>query len=83
MGGRILDRSSKRFVDGYVQTRSTTAFVLPVGHSGFMRQFSNPINFEGVDAAYFRSTPNSIGSVLGESISSISSIEYWDIKVRE
>jgi hypothetical protein len=22
-------------VDGYVQTRSTTAFVLPVGHSGF------------------------------------------------
>jgi hypothetical protein len=47
-----------------VQTRSTTAFVLPVGHSGFMRNSSNPINFEGVDAA-FRSTPNSIGSVLG------------------
>jgi hypothetical protein len=81
-GASWIGASTKRFVDGYVQTRSTTAFVLPVGHSGFMRQQVTPSTSEGVDAG-FRSTPNSIGSVLGESISSISSIEYWDIKVRE
>jgi hypothetical protein len=38
-GASWIGASTKRFVDGYVQTRSTTAFVLPVGHSGFMRQF--------------------------------------------
>jgi hypothetical protein len=70
-----------RFVDGYVQTHSATTFVLPVGQSGIYAPIQViPSTSEGVDAAYFRSTPNSIGSVLGESISSISSIEYWDIK---
>jgi hypothetical protein len=80
-GWRILDRAStKRFVDGYVQTAvpqpSFYQYILVLCAN------SSNLNFEGVDAAYFRSTPNSIGSVL-ESISSISSIEYWDIKVRE
>jgi hypothetical protein len=82
-GASWIGASTKRFVDGYVQTRSTTAFVLPVDILVFMRHQVTPSTSEGVDAAYFRSTPNSIGSVLGESISSISSIEYWDIKVRE
>jgi hypothetical protein len=80
-GASWIGATTMRYVDGYVQTRSTTAFVLPVGHSGFYAPIQvTPSTSEGVDAAYFRSTPNSIGSVLGESISSISSIEYWDIK---
>jgi hypothetical protein len=38
-GASWIGASTKRFVDGYVQTRSTTAFVLPVGHSGFYAPF--------------------------------------------
>jgi hypothetical protein len=41
-GASWIGASTKRFVDGYVQTRSTTAFVLPVGHSVFMRQQVTP-----------------------------------------
>lgn len=73
--------SDLHFVDGYVQTESNTAFILPIGQSGIYAPIQViPSTSEGVDAAYFRSTPNSIGSVLEESISSISSVEYWDIK---
>jgi hypothetical protein len=82
-GASWIGASTTRFVDGYVQTHSATTFVLPVGQSGVYAPIQViPSTSEGVEAAYFRSTPNSIGSVLGESISSISSIEYWDIKSR-
>ncbi|TDD95899.1 hypothetical protein [Flavobacterium cellulosilyticum] len=68
------------FVDGYVETQSNTAFILPIGQAGIYAPIQViPSNFEGVGAAYFRSSLNSIGSVLEESISSISSVEYWDI----
>jgi hypothetical protein len=80
-GSSWIGATNEQFVDGYVQTHSATSFVLPLGQSGVYAPIQViPSNYDGVDAAYFRSTPNSIGSVLGESISSISSIEYWDIK---
>jgi hypothetical protein len=73
--------SDTHYVDGYVQTLSKKAFILPIGQSGFYAPIQViPSSSDGVDAAYFRSAPNSIGSVLDKSVSSISSVEYWDIK---
>lgn len=68
------------FVDGYAKTYSTSAFILPVGQSGVYAPVQiTPSTPNGVDAAYFRLNPSSIGSVVDESISSISSLEFWDI----
>jgi hypothetical protein len=76
----LLGASDTNFVDGYVRTHSTKAFILPVGQSGIYAPIEvTPSTSEGVDAAYFRSPANSIGTVFEESISSISSVEYWDI----
>jgi hypothetical protein len=69
------------FVDGYAQTHSNTPFILPIGQTGFYAPIQViPSTTDGVDAAYFRSAPNTIGGILDASISSISSVEYWDIK---
>jgi hypothetical protein len=68
------------FVDGYVQTHSNAAFVLPVGQSGVYAPIQVTTSNSGsVDAAYFRLPANAIGTVFDESISAISSVEYWDI----
>ncbi len=68
------------FVDGYVQTHSNAAFVLPVGQSGVYAPIQvTTSNSGGVDAAYFRSPANAISTVFDESISAISAVEYWDI----
>lgn len=69
------------FVDGYAQTESNTAFILPIGQSGVFAPIQVIASSEdGVAAAYFRAAPTAMGSVLDTSISSISSVEYWDIK---
>ena len=69
------------FVDGYAQTHSNAPFILPIGQTGVYAPIKViPSTNDGVDAAYFRSSPNTIGGILDASISSISSIEYWDIK---
>jgi hypothetical protein len=69
------------FVDGYAKTESNDYFILPIGHSGVYAPIQViPSNSEGVNAAYFRKTPRSIGTQLSESISSISSVEYWNIE---
>jgi hypothetical protein len=71
----------EHFVDGYAKTESNSAFILPIGQSGIYAPIQViPSNSEGVNAAYFRSPPNSIGSTLDELISSISSVEYWNIE---
>jgi hypothetical protein len=66
--------SDIHFIDGYAQTYRTTAFILPVVQSGFYAPVSRtPSTSKGVNATYFRLIPSSIGSVVDESISSISS----------
>lgn len=71
----------EHFVDGYAKTESNSAFILPIGQSGIYAPIQVlPSNSEGVNAAYFRSPPSSIGSTLDELISSISSVEYWNIE---
>ncbi|TLP80295.1 hypothetical protein [Maribacter sp. ACAM166] len=72
--------SDIHFLDGYGQTQSDEEFILPIGQSGIYAPIQViPSTSGGVDAAYFRSAPNSIGGALDGSISSISSVEYWDI----
>ncbi|MEH6771831.1 hypothetical protein [Maribacter arcticus] len=79
-GGSWSGASDIHFLDGYAQTHSDEAFVLPIGQSGIYAPIQvRPSTSGGVDAAYFRSAPNLIGGVLETSISSISSVEYWDI----
>jgi len=81
IGAWCSGANENAFVDGYAQTLSHEAFILPIGQSGIYAPIQIiPSNTGGVDAAYFRATPNSIGGALDTSISSISSVEYWDIK---
>lgn len=80
-GASCSGASDMHFVDGYAQTQSDKAFILPIGQSGVYAPIQViPSSTDGVDAAYFRTAPSAIGSVLEETISSMSSIEYWDIK---
>jgi len=79
-GSSWAGASMSSFVDGYVQTHSTSAFVLPVGQYDVYAPIQvTPSTSEGLDAAYFRTPPTSISSVIDESLSSLSSVEYWDI----
>jgi hypothetical protein len=72
--------SDNAYVDGYAQALSNTAFILPIGQAGIYAPAQvTPSTTGGVDAAYFRSDPNSIGGALDNSITAISSVEYWDI----
>lgn len=69
------------YVDGYAQTLSQKSFILPIGQSDFYAPIQvTPSNSDGVDAAYFRAAPSSVGILLDKSILSISSVEYWDIR---
>ncbi|MFV8464853.1 hypothetical protein [Flavobacterium sp. LB1P62] len=80
-GATWIGASDIHYIDGYAQTLNDTAFILPIGQSGFYAPIQViPLTSGGVDAAYFRSAPSTISTVLDASISSISSVEYWDIK---
>jgi hypothetical protein len=79
-GARWSGASDLHFIDGYAQTESNAAFILPIGQSGVYAPIQViPSSTDGVNAAYFRSEPNILGNVLEKSILSISSLEYWDI----
>jgi hypothetical protein len=73
--------SDTHYVDGYAQTLSKAAFILPIGQSGVYAPVQViPLKTDGVDAAYFARTTDSIGSVLDSSVVAVSTIEYWDIR---
>lgn len=80
-GSSWAGANKTHFVDGYVQTHSTAAFVLPLGQSGVYAPIQvTSSNSGGLDAAYFRSPANDIGTVFDEAIFAISPVEYWDIR---
>ncbi|MDD5150996.1 MAG: hypothetical protein PHC28_11070, partial [Flavobacterium sp.] len=73
--------SSSHFVDGYASTKGATAFVFPIGQSGVYAPAGViPSSSTGVDGAYFRANPNTIGTTLDANVKAISPIEYWDIR---
>ena len=66
------------FIDGYVRSYKTGAFVFPVGISSFYRPTTiNLQSSESVDVAYYNSTYSSL--VYGENVFQVSNKEYWDI----
>lgn len=76
-----LGANEMHFIDGYAQTLSKSAFILPIGQSGIyapVQVISS--SSDGVEAAYFRTSAKAIGSALNASLSSVSPVEYWDIK---
>lgn len=73
--------SDTHYIDGYAQTVSKAAFILPIGQDGFYAPVQIvPSRTDGVDAAYFRRAANTIGNILDKSVAAVSSVEYWDIK---
>ena len=79
--GTWTDASASHFIDGYVQTVQNTPFLFPIGQSGVYAPIEVvPTSISGVDAAYFREDPNTIGANFDSYIETISSLEYWDIQ---
>ncbi|TRX37102.1 T9SS sorting signal type C domain-containing protein [Flavobacterium restrictum] len=73
--------SNSHFVDGYVTTKGTAVFVLPIGQSSVYAPVQViPTTTDGVDGAYFRTNPTTIGATLDATLGGISTVEYWDIK---
>ena len=72
--------TNTNYLDGYVRTLGTTAFIMPIGQSGvYAPAIVVPTTSNGVDGAYYHANPSSIGAALNSAITTISAVEYWDI----
>jgi hypothetical protein len=79
--GTWIDASESHFVDGYVQTVQDLPFIFPIGQSGIYAPIEvDPTSSAGVDAAYYRENPKTIGVNLDGLLAEVSSLEYWDIQ---
>lgn len=73
--------SNIHYIDGYARFIGASAFTFPIGQSGvYAPARVVPTNSNGVDAAYYRNNPNIVGTTVDSGISSLSNIEYWDIR---
>ena len=84
-GASTSGASDSHYVDGYVRTLGNSAFVFPVGQSGVYAPVrvvpkTTATTTDGVDAAYYRANPTTIGAALGGTVTALSKIEYWDVK---
>ncbi len=71
---------NNHYVDGYVRTYGVNLFVAPVGDGGVLAPIAvTPSTSLGVDVSYSRSSPYSLGPILGNSVRAISSKEYWGV----
>lgn len=72
--------ANTNYLDGYVRTLGTTAFIMPIGQSGVYAPAKViPTTTDGVDGAYYSSNPSTIGAALNAAITTLSAVEYWDI----
>jgi hypothetical protein len=73
--------SNDHFVDGYVRYYGSSAFIAPVGDNSIYAPVALlPSGTAGVDAAYFRTNPSTLGSTVSADLLAISDLEYWKIK---
>jgi hypothetical protein len=80
-GATWAGASDSHYIDGYAGTWGNSSFVMPIGQSGVYAPVQViPSASTGVDAAYFRSNPATIGSALANTVGAVSTIEYWNIK---
>jgi len=76
-----IGASDTHFVDGYVQTLGDSPFFMPIGQYGIYAPVQvRPTIADGINAAYFRLDPATIGSAMSDSVFALSSLEYWDIQ---
>ena len=72
--------SETHFIDGYVKTATTAPFVFPIGQLGVYAPAKViPSTNLGVEAAYYKQNPSTIGTTLDASVIALSTNEYWDI----
>ena len=80
-GATTSGASSTHYLDGYGSTRSTAAFIFPVGQSGVYAPVKvTPSTTAAVDAAYRRASATTIGATLDPTVTAVSTVEYWNIK---
>ena len=74
--------SNTHYVDGYVSTFATTAFIAPVGAGGIYAPARIvPSASSGVDVAYVRSSGSALGTAIDlSSLAQVSDTEYWIVK---
>lgn len=80
-GITAIGASNSTFLNGYARTISTSSFILPIGQSGIYAPAKvTPTNTDGVDGAYYSANPSTIGTALNAALTTVSNLEYWDIK---
>lgn len=80
-GASTSGASDSHYLDGYARTLGNAAFIFPVGQAGVYAPVKAiPTTTDGVDAAYYRANPTTIGVTLDGTVSALSTIEYWDVK---
>ncbi|MEC4049952.1 hypothetical protein OX284_010970 [Flavobacterium sp. SUN046] len=73
--------SNSNYLDGYARTVSTSSFIMPIGQSGIYAPVKvTPTTTDGVDGAYYSANPTIIGTAINAAITTVSSLEYWNIK---
>ncbi len=76
-----INASDAHYLDGYGSVITTKPFTFPVGQKGVYAPAKViPSTKNAIDAAYYRSSPLTIGATLDVSIRAISSSEYWNIQ---
>ncbi len=69
-----------KYIDGYFRKYGTSAINFPIGNSSIYAPVRVvPTDATGVDGAYFRSNPTTVGTVLDATVGVISAVEYWNI----
>ena len=72
--------SDNHFTDGFVRTLNSSNFTFPIGQSGTYAPAKINFSTSGTaDAAYFKTAASSVGTTMDNSVTAISTIEYWKI----
>lgn len=76
-----VGESNNHFVDGFIKYYGNTSFIAPVGNNNVLAPVRlNPENTSGVEVAYVRENPSTIGGTLGITIETLIPVEYWIVK---
>ncbi len=72
--------SDSHHLNGYARYYGNSFFIAPVGDGGtYAPAGIDPAGTSGVDVAYFKANPSTLGATLNSGINAISGIEYWKI----
>jgi hypothetical protein len=76
----VATETDQHYIDGYFRKYGTTAIVFPIGQSNIYGPAKiTPTTADGVDGAYYRANPTTIGATIDSGISALDTAEYWHI----